>query len=291
MTAAKSGSPETIPVGTKVDVEVRITDPGDDTPQSISVDWGDGTTTNMIPGASPRHLYRSPCSHVMEVTIVDEDGATTVERRTIVVEAGLPQVAARPVELGAAEALAPAAADFNKSQTGEAVGPPVPAPNDPGPSLGRLLSLGARELVRVNTAAPILGPGVFWLVAFSMILWWRRQNETITEVTAVRRGRRLAVSEKPGDDTIVRWLDWNAAEVIFTGRNRMVDDREWSQIRFETETNAPGRPRPPLTTDQTQVTLTTIESIPIAGTVMSTVTVPMSSAEQAIANVVPPTAP
>jgi len=72
---------DTVAVDALYSISIAVTDPGDDTIQLTSVDWGDGTFNNEV-----THTYTQPCSCKIKVQVVDEDGVFTVARKTVTVQ-------------------------------------------------------------------------------------------------------------------------------------------------------------------------------------------------------------
>ncbi|TWU08482.1 Ig-like domain-containing protein [Stieleria varia] len=70
-----------------------VTDPGQETITSYIVDWGDGTTESFSDAGVKTHVFPGgPATHVITVSVVDEDGTHTAATKSVVVENAAPQI-------------------------------------------------------------------------------------------------------------------------------------------------------------------------------------------------------
>ncbi len=83
----EEGSQYTLSLGT-------VTDPGDDTVTSFTVNWGDGTSNVYDANGAVTHSYREgPLDHEITIDVVDEDGLhSTVARLPLTVQNVAPQI-------------------------------------------------------------------------------------------------------------------------------------------------------------------------------------------------------
>ncbi len=79
-TGTISGS-DTATVNVPYSVIVSVSDPGDDTVESISIDWGDGNFSN---GTS--HVYTQAGTYTIELQVIDEDSVYIVGEKTVTVQ-------------------------------------------------------------------------------------------------------------------------------------------------------------------------------------------------------------